>query len=146
MKKITTTALLLASFFVFAQQKKKANTTTYTTKDKTIQVYTTAENTENRLTITENLNFTPARQPVETEIAVFVEPNITFQNFMGIGGAITDASAEVFAKLSKEKQQELLDAYYTSDRGIGYSLLRTTIHSSDFEVEVTPISKKETKS
>lgn len=132
MKKITTTALLLASFFVFAQQKKKANTTSYTTKDKTIQVYTTAENTENRLTITETLNFTTATQPVETEIAVFVEPNITFQNFMGIGGAITDASAEVFAKLSKEKQQELLDAYYTSDKGIGYSLLRTTIHSSDF--------------
>lgn len=132
MKKITTTALLLASFFVFAQQKKKTNTTSYTTKDKTIQVYTTAENTENRLTITETLNFTPATQPVETEIAVFVEPNITFQNFMGIGGAITDASAEVFAKLSKEKQQELLDAYYTSDKGIGYSLLRTSIHSSDF--------------
>lgn len=54
---------------------------------------------------------------------------------MGIGGAITDASAEVFSKLSKDKQQELLDAYYTSDKGIGYSLLRTTIHSSDFGSE-----------
>jgi glucosylceramidase len=63
---------------------------------------------------------------------VFVNPDKTFQTFLGIGGAITDASAEVFAKLSKEKQQELLDAYYTKDKGIGYSLLRTNIHSCDF--------------
>ena len=51
---------------------------------------------------------------------------------MGIGGAITDASAEIFAKLSKEKQAEFLDAYYDKQKGIGYSLLRTTIQSSDF--------------
>jgi glucosylceramidase len=51
---------------------------------------------------------------------------------MGIGGAITDASAEVFAKLSKEKQQELLHAYYDKDNGIGYTLARTSIHSTDF--------------
>ena len=51
---------------------------------------------------------------------------------MGIGGAITDASAEIFAKLSKEKQTEFLNAYYDKNEGIGYSLLRTTIQSSDF--------------
>jgi glucosylceramidase len=116
----------------FAQQKKKSHTHSFSVKEKVIQVYTTANNTENRLTATASLKFETASQPVETEIAVFVEPDITFQNFMGIGGAITDASAEIFAQLSKEKQQELLDAYYTSDKGIGYSILRTTIHSSDF--------------
>ncbi len=113
----------------FSQQQSKQQ---FSTINKTVTVYTTAENTSNRLSKTESLLFEPAVQPIETEISVFVEPNITFQNFMGIGGSITDASAEVFAKLSKEKQQELLDAYYTSDKGIGYSLLRTTIHSSDF--------------
>jgi glucosylceramidase len=51
---------------------------------------------------------------------------------MGIGGAITDASAEVFAKLPAAKQQEFLNAYYDKDKGIGYSLMRTSIHSSDF--------------
>lgn len=85
-----------------------------------------------RLTQTDKLSFSSSKQPLETEISVFVEPTKTFQNFMGIGGAITDASAEVFAKLSKEKQQELLNAYYDKEKGIGYSLLRTTIHSSDF--------------
>ena len=50
----------------------------------------------------------------------------------GIGGAITDASAEVFAKLSGDKQQEFLNAYFNKEKGIGYSLARTTIHSCDF--------------
>ena len=54
---------------------------------------------------------------------------------MGIGGAITDASAEVFAKMSKNKQEEFLNAYFSKEKGIGYSLIRTTIHSSDFSSE-----------
>ena len=104
-------------------------------KEKLIQVFTTAENTDLRLTSTNNLNFIPSQQPVESEISVFVNPTQSFQNFMGIGGAITDASAEVFAKLSAAKQAELLTAYYDKKNGIGYSLLRTSIHSSDFASE-----------
>ena len=132
MKRITTIALLAVTFLAFAQQKNKTKQRSFSTKDKTITVYTTAENTKLRLTQTDKLIFSSSKQPLETEISVFVEPTKTFQNFMGIGGAITDASAEVFAKLSKEKQQELLNAYYDKEKGIGYSLLRTTIHSSDF--------------
>ncbi|RYJ50723.1 glycosyl hydrolase [Flavobacterium petrolei] len=132
MKRITTIALFTVTFLAFAQQKNKTEQHSFSTKDKTITVYTTAENTKLRLTQTDKLSFSSSKQPLETEISVFVEPTKTFQNFMGIGGAITDASAEVFAKLSKGKQQELLNAYYDKEKGIGYSLLRTTIHSSDF--------------
>ncbi|MEL1240350.1 glycoside hydrolase family 30 protein [Flavobacterium sp. DGU99] len=115
----------------FAQQNQNGISKT---GDK-ITVYTTAENTELRLTETDELEFTEAKQPLENEISVFVDVNKTYQTFIGIGGAITDASAEVFAKLSKSKQQELLKAYYDKSTGIGYSLLRTTIHSSDFSSE-----------
>ncbi len=107
----------------------------FTTLGKNVKVYTTANETNLRLTPTDQLTFSSAEQPPETEISVFVNPKKTFQTFMGIGGAITDASAEIFAKLNSSKQQELLDAYYTDDKGIGYSLLRTTIHSSDFGTE-----------
>ncbi len=100
--------------------------------EKKVTVYTTAANTDLRLSPTAHLVFAKAAQPLETEISIFVEPQRKFQSLMGIGGAITDASAEVFAKLSKEKQQEFLTAYYDTQKGIGYSLLRTTIHSSDF--------------
>ncbi|MFM8911904.1 MAG: glycoside hydrolase family 30 protein, partial [Flammeovirgaceae bacterium] len=107
-------------------------TVAFRAQGKTVLVYTTANETSYRLTITDTASFAPAKQPVESEISIFVNPEKTFQQFMGIGGAITDASAEVFAKLPVEKQNELLTAYYDPQKGIGYSLARTTIHSCDF--------------
>ena len=68
-------------------------------------VYLTAQNTDKRLALDSENQFTNANQPLETEIAVFVNPEKKFQEFLGIGGAITDASAEVFSKLTEDKQQ-----------------------------------------
>ncbi|MEO5648943.1 MAG: glycoside hydrolase family 30 protein [Ginsengibacter sp.] len=99
---------------------------------KNIMVYTTADHTNLRLSITDTLTFKDLDQPLETQICIFVDPSKTFQTFMGIGGALTDASAETFAKLSKEKQQEFLRAYYDEQNGIGYTLARTNIGSCDF--------------
>ena len=104
----------------------------FNTDGKNITVYTTADSSDLRLTITDNVSFKKANQPLETEICVFVNPEKTYQTFIGIGGAITDASAEVFATLPPVKQQELLEAYYDKDKGIGYTLARTNIHSCDF--------------
>ena len=95
-------------------------------------VYSTAEGTALRLQRTGTFAFEAAGQPLENEVSVFVNPNKTFQTLLGIGGAITDASAEVFAQLPAEKQQEFLTAYYDREQGIGYSLCRTPIHSCDF--------------
>lgn len=129
MKKYTINILvLMLSITAFGQQNKKE----FSAKGRKITVYTTAENTDLRLKQTNNLEFKTSKQPLETEVSVFVNPNNTFQSFMGIGGAITDASAEIYAKLSKEKQKEFVNAYYDTEKGIGYSLIRTTIHSSDF--------------
>ncbi|HOY51269.1 MAG TPA: glycosyl hydrolase, partial [Prolixibacteraceae bacterium] len=111
---------------------KQQQAVSYSAEGKSVEVYTTADSSDLRLTPTGTLSFTPAQQPKETEICVFVNPSVTFQEFLGIGGAITDASAEVFARLSLEKQKEFLTAYYDREKGIGYSLMRTTIHSSDF--------------
>jgi glucosylceramidase len=97
-----------------------------------ITVYTTAANTELRLTQSERLTFSPGRQPLETEPFVLVDPHASFQTILGFGGALTDASAETFARLSPDKQQELLTAYYNPVRGIGYTLARTNIQSCDF--------------
>lgn len=129
----------LISFFLifisfFGNQDLKNNDSSKSPKKIKAKVYTTAENTDLRLTETQTLNFTKGDQPLETELSIFVNPDKSFQTFIGIGGAITDASAEVFAKLSEDKQEELLDAYYSTE-GINYSLLRTTIHSCDFSEE-----------
>jgi glucosylceramidase len=97
-----------------------------------IAVYTTADKTGYRLSATETLTFKPMGQPLETQICVFVDPSKRAQTILGIGGALTDASAEVFAKLPAGKQQEFLDAHFDPREGIGYRLARTNIHSCDF--------------
>jgi glucosylceramidase len=132
MKKIITASLIIVSCFAFSQPKKNVETKTFSTKGKVVLVYTTAENSSLRLSKTDNLVFKELKQPTERQVCVFVNPLKTFQTFLGIGGAISDASAEVFAKLSKDKQEELLNAYYSTEKGIGYSLMRTNINSTDF--------------
>ncbi|MEL7219988.1 MAG: glycosyl hydrolase, partial [Bacteroidota bacterium] len=104
----------------------------FSVEGKTVKVYNTAENTAMRLSPSANKSFEAANQPLETEVAVFVNPNKSFQTFMGIGGAITDASSLVYNALPEDKQEEFLKAYYSLDEGIGYTLLRTHIHSCDF--------------
>ena len=98
-------------------------------------VYTTADSTSFRLTPTDTLAFKPSEPTSEGKVYVFVDPRKTFQPLIGIGGALTDAAAETFAKLPAARQQELLQAYYSTDRGIGYTLARTNIHSCDFSSE-----------
>lgn len=95
-------------------------------------VYTTADKSEYRISATDTLAFKALGQPLETQVCVFVDPSRTYQTMLGIGGALTDASAETFAKLPKDKQQEVLTAYFDAQKGIGYSLARTNIHSCDF--------------
>jgi len=99
---------------------------------KQVIVYTTADSTNYRLTVTDTLKFKELIQPVETQICVFTNPDKTFQTFLGIGGALTDASAETFSKIPEAKQTELLQAYYDTRKGIGYTLARTNINSCDF--------------
>jgi len=105
---------------------------TYSVADRQVTVYTTAHKTDLRLAQTDKTVFKDANQPTESEVSIFVNPNKRFQTFWGIGGAVTDASAEVFAKLPADKQAEFLKAYYDKKDGIGYTLMRTPIHSCDF--------------
>jgi len=95
-------------------------------------VYTTADSTSLRLTPTDTLTFQQSAPTTEAEIYVFVDPRRTFQTMIGIGGALTDAAAETFAKIPTDRQAQLLDAYYSPERGIGYTLARTNINSCDF--------------
>ncbi|HEY2962246.1 MAG TPA: glycoside hydrolase family 30 protein [Pyrinomonadaceae bacterium] len=122
----STAALLLAKHQLSSAASLRASEASQ------VKVYTTADKTDYRLTGTNTLQFKPMGQPLETQICVFVDPTKTFQTILGVGGALTDASAETFAKLPKPKQQELLTAYFDRDKGIGYNLARTNIHSCDF--------------
>lgn len=123
--------IMAFSLAVFGQAQRMSSKS-FSAKGKTVSVFTTAENTNQRLTQTNQVKFSEKRQPAESEISIFVNPNKSFQTFLGIGGSFTDATSETFAKLPTAKQQELLEAYFNKEKGIGYTLARTTIHSSDF--------------
>jgi glucosylceramidase len=128
-----TTKLLPAVLLVSALGLGRAAAqSTYSAAGKKAQVYTTAQGTNQRLAAGTALSFAPSAQPLETQVCVFVDPTHSFQTLLGIGGALTDASAETFAKLPKAQQQEFLQAYYSPTAGIGYSLARTNIGSCDF--------------
>jgi glucosylceramidase len=96
------------------------------------QVYTTAQGASERFAAQTLGTPRPAGQPLETETTVLVDTRHQFQEVFGFGGAVTDATAEVYAKLTPSQQQAFLTAYFDPKQGLGYSVLRTTIHSSDF--------------
>ena len=129
--KILIALLMIVGINTYSQVKK-----TKVDIAKKVVVYTSANNTSLRLTKTDELTFEKATQPLETMSCLFVNRNKKFQKFLGIGGAITDASAEVFAKLSPSNQEEFLNAYYNTESGIGYSLIRTNINSCDFSSDM----------
>ena len=133
MKKILLFIFVLASSALFAQTSEvSVKSKTYKPEGKQVLVYTTADNTDYRISPTVTIMFTKMGQPLETQFCIFVDPKKTFQTILGIGGALTDASAETFYKLPENKQKELLTAYYDPQKGIGYTLARTNIQSCDF--------------
>ncbi|MFA5525420.1 MAG: glycoside hydrolase family 30 protein [Acholeplasmataceae bacterium] len=64
---------------------------------------------------------------------VKVNPQITYQTHIGFGGAFTESAAYTWSHLPKDKQQQIIDAYF-SPSGLGYTMGRTHINSSDFSL------------
>lgn len=60
-----------------------------------------------------------------------IYPQIKYQKIIGFGGAITEASGYSYNLLPNSKKEELLNDYFSSD-GLGYSIGRLPIGSSDF--------------
>ncbi len=98
----------------------------------TMEIIQTAKGTDDRLTSKGKVVFTSMPQPEESNLCIFIDPAHTFQEFIGIGGAFTDASAETFYKLPLQRQKEIIEAYFDSVNGIGYTFGRTHINSCDF--------------
>ncbi|OHX66869.1 glycoside hydrolase family 30 protein [Flammeovirga pacifica] len=138
MKKILINTLLATSFMMGCTPSQQLTSVKENKQEmavpNSVSVFTTAKDTELRLSNTGNYSLSNSKQPTEGNVSLFINPDKQYQRLLGIGGAITDASSEVFYKLSKDKQEELLNAYYGED-GIDYTLLRTSIHSSDFGSE-----------
>src|SRR5690348_12826914 len=133
MKKFFIFCTLLAFVSAHAQNNAVSiKAKTFSAKEKKVTIYTTAENTDYRLTETGTASFSHMGQPFETQVCVFVDPDKTFQTILGIGGALTDAAAETYAKLPKDKPDEGMRAYYCPANDSGYTLGRTNSQSGEF--------------
>lgn len=97
----------------------------------TVRVIQTAKETGDRLTELQPLSFRPDSEEKEMELINIYE-DLEYQEIEGFGGALTEASAVTLAKLSPARQQEIIDAYFHPEHGIGYSLCRSHIQSCDF--------------
>lgn len=143
MKKIFnfSTIVILASFLtvsIFAKTSKsqvQERPQFIVNPSSKVTAYTTAQGTDLKLSLVGQLEFKEKKQPLESEIFVFVDPDKSFQTILGFGGALTDAAAETFAALPEAQQRKVLRDYFDPREGIGYTLARTHIHSCDFSSE-----------
>ena len=122
---LTVLSFILTILFSFSCQNDLNNSNNYAhinkvnTLDSEVQnevkIYSTSKVTEERLSERKSIYFKSAKQPLETEVSVFVNTKKKFQEYIGIGGAITDASSEVFSSLNTSLQNELLKAYFSEE-------------------------------
>lgn len=60
---------------------------------------------------------------------------VRYQEIIGFGGAMTQASAVNLMKMDDRDRKTVLKGYFDPEEGLGYSLCRTTINSCDFSTE-----------
>ena len=73
---------------------------------------------------------------------IVINSKIELQTITGFGGAFTESSAYLLNKMSEEKRNEILAAYFAND-GARYSLTRTHMNSCDFSLNnysYTPVA------
>ncbi|MBI2262969.1 MAG: glycosyl hydrolase [Caulobacterales bacterium] len=81
------------------------------------------------------LRFEPS--PAATGPAVAIDPRRQFQEMVGFGAAVTDASAWLIqTKLADDQRDALLrELFGREDGGLGFSFTRVTIGASDFSLD-----------
>ena len=102
------------------------------TEPRLIRQFCTARDTAHRLSELAPLELVSATEPQEA--AVFIDITLRFQEFLGFGGAFTEAASVTLDKMPATQRQEILKAYFSPDKGNAYSLCRTHINSCDFSL------------
>lgn len=61
-----------------------------------------------------------------------VYDQVQYQEILGFGGALTEASALNLNRVSPKLRKEVMELYFDKEKGIGYNFCRSTINSCDF--------------
>jgi glucosylceramidase len=97
-----------------------------------LSLHLTARDGNMRLAAQPIVALAPISPELEALPSIAIDERVVYQEIEGFGGAFTEAAAVTLQKMSKEKQEEILRAYFDKDSGHGYSLCRTHINSCDF--------------
>ena len=102
-----------------------------------IHVYLTDYNHNQLLKEQEPLSFGPDKEGYKAnEANIFnVYDQVRYQEIVGFGGAMTQASAANLQKMDEAQRNAVMRSFFDPKEGIGYSLCRTTINSCDFSTE-----------
>lgn len=65
---------------------------------------------------------------------IILFPQYTYQRWIGFGGAFTESAGYTLSKMSDEKQNEMIHAYF-GENGIKYNFCRNHINSCDFSLD-----------
>ncbi len=95
-----------------------------------IKTYRTARDTGDRFKEIKNVQFIDGLKP-KTDI-ISVDTSREYQEFMGFGGAFTEAASVTIGEAPKDIRDRALKLYFDKKEGLRYNLGRVSIHSCDF--------------
>jgi len=99
---------------------------------RTIRTFCTARDTSQRLEELEPLEFESAASSRAPSLSI--DTRQRFQEFLGFGGAFTEAASTTLDKMPAAARQAAMQAYFAPGLGHGYALCRTHINSCDFSL------------
>lgn len=70
-----------------------------------------------------------------TKNVIEIDRTILHQKIIGFGGSITGAVSHILNQLSENLRECIYKSYYSTDYGIGYSIIRMPIGGCDFDLE-----------
>lgn len=94
------------------------------------KIILTAKDTEYRLSEVDHL----LKSKSASLNTLKINPETEYQTIIGFGGAFTESACYNLYRVSKEVREKALKLYFDPVDGIGYTLGRVSIHSSDFSL------------
>ena len=95
-----------------------------------VDIYQTSEKGDNLSLVSKN--YVKSNQSETKNINLNIEPDKTFQKYIGFGASFTESSAWNLATLPIEKRKEVLNKLFSPHMGAGFTLTRTHINSCDY--------------
>jgi len=131
MKKLVLVCLSAAMHCLLAAAQERASTST--PQAGIVRVFQSTERTLGEPEKRDPISFGPQRAP---ELTIFVNDAKQFQAIDGFGASLTDSSAWLLRnKLSDSQFQKVMEMLFDREKGIGLTLLRQPMGSSDFALE-----------